>query len=245
MKKTLRILTMMVVLGTLLLGALVQSVFASSFTGLVGYGTIGGAGGLNSIGGTVPVIIGAYNTSSLPVVTISAASLVLMDSARLNGNVTSIGTADPTVTVYWGTTDGVNTAGNWANSAAPTSPAQPQGIAAFYLNVTGLNPHTVYYFNVYAFNSSGGVWAGTSRSFTTASSTTTTTTGTTTGGGTGGSTSTSSNIAKTLLPFAVAIVGIVLVVLFVSKGNIKAAFIIGLAMVVATVLTFVLVRVLM
>jgi hypothetical protein len=119
--------------------------------------------------------IGAYEFVA-PVVTISAASLVTSSSARLNGNVTVAGGNNPTVTIYWGTSDGGNVAGSWANNTPPTSPIQPQGVSAFYYNLTGLTAGTTYYYNAYAVNGAGGVWAGTSQSFTTTIAPVTTTT---------------------------------------------------------------------
>jgi hypothetical protein len=111
--------------------------------------------------------IGAYEFIA-PVVTISAASSVTLSSAVLNGNITVSGGNNPTVTIYYGTSDGGNVAGNWANNTPPTSPVQPQGIAAFYYNLSGLTANTTYYYNAYAVNGAGGVWAGASQSFTTA-----------------------------------------------------------------------------
>lgn len=105
----------------------------------------------------------------LPVATIttSAASNITGVAARLNGNITAVGEDNPTVTVYWGTTDGVTTVGNWQHAVAPTSPAQPQGIAAFYYDVSGLANGTLYYFGAAATNTGGTVWASPTLNFTT------------------------------------------------------------------------------
>jgi hypothetical protein len=103
-----------------------------------------------------------------PTATVSAATSVTTTTATLNGNVTGTGGENPNVTQYWGTTDGGTTAGNWANNSAPTSPGQPQGVASFYKNITGLSAGTLYYYNAKATNSGGTGW-GTSGSFTTLS----------------------------------------------------------------------------
>ena len=130
----------------------------------------------------IPLAVGAdIGGATFPTLTLSAPSSVTATSATLNGTVTYVGITNPTVTVYWGTSDGGNTAGSWANSSVPSSPSQPQGAVAFSLNITGLSPATVYYFNAQADNtgSGGGItWAGSS-SFSTLSTTTTTTTTTT------------------------------------------------------------------
>ena len=71
--------------------------------------------------------------------------------------------------MYWGTSDGGQTPASWANSSAPTSPPQPQGADAFYINVTGLSPHTKYYFSASATSGTGGSsWPVASYDFTTA-----------------------------------------------------------------------------
>ena len=102
-----------------------------------------------------------YVATDPPAATASPATNVEETAARLNGNVTDTGGEDPTVTVYWGTSDGGEIPGNWANSATPTSPAQPQGVAAFYKDVTGLPAGTTIYFKAKATNSAGTGWSAT------------------------------------------------------------------------------------
>lgn len=107
-----------------------------------------------------------WSAVAAPTVTISTALPVESTTATLNGNVIVTGGENPTVTVYWGTTNGGQVTGNWTNNfTPPTSPAQPQGVAAFYHNVTGLSPGTTYYFSANATNSWGTGWPGTSLSF--------------------------------------------------------------------------------
>jgi hypothetical protein len=89
-------------------------------------------------------------------------------SVTVNGNITSLGGGDnANITLYWGTTDGSTTISAWASSSAPTSPAQPQGVATFTKNITGLTPGTKYYFTAKATNSTGDAWSATTSSFTT------------------------------------------------------------------------------
>lgn len=109
-----------------------------------------------------------YTPPVTPTVTTSAATNVAGTTATLNGNVTNTGDENPTVTVYWGLTNGGTTPANWANSSVPTSPSQPQGVASFHKNVTGLSPSTLYYFSAKATNSGGTGW-GSTQSFTTLS----------------------------------------------------------------------------
>ena len=107
-----------------------------------------------------------------PTITISAGSSVESTTATLNGNVTATGGENPTVIVYWGITDGAQTPGSWTNSSTPpTSPAQPQGVAAFYQDATTLSPATTYYFSASANNSAGTSWPAASLSFITKANT--------------------------------------------------------------------------
>jgi hypothetical protein len=119
----------------------------------------------------ITVIFAKAPSVSAPTITISAATSVTSSTATLNGNVTATGGENPTVTMYWGKTDGGQVIGNWTNSSAPTSPAQPQGVAAFYKDLTGLDPVTLYYFSAKATNSAGTSWPVASLSFTTSAPT--------------------------------------------------------------------------
>ena len=110
----------------------------------------------------------SFHTLQIPLITTSAATSVMNTTARLPGNVTDAGwPASDTVVVYWGDNDGVTTPGNWDYSGAPTSPAQPQGVAAFYKDISGLTPGGTYYFRAAATNTSGTTWAAATRTFST------------------------------------------------------------------------------
>ncbi len=100
-------------------------------------------------------------------ITLSAATSVVETTATLNGNVTVTGGDNPTVTMYYGLTDGGQTAASWDSNTAPTSPSQPQGVAAFYKSATGLLSGRKYYFSAKAVNSSGTSWPAASLNFTT------------------------------------------------------------------------------
>ncbi len=76
-------------------------------------------------------------------------------AATLNGEVTSIGDAAPTVTVFWGPDDGGTVPGSWAHST--TLPGTHTG--AFSLPVSGLDYATTYSFTARATNSAGESWA--------------------------------------------------------------------------------------
>jgi hypothetical protein len=107
-----------------------------------------------------------YGSASSPVLTTNSESNLTSTTATLNGQITDDGGENSNVNLYWGTTNGGNVAASWTNNGTPTAPGQPQGIAAFYKNVTGLTPNTLYYFNASGNNSAGWGW-GTTHSFTT------------------------------------------------------------------------------
>lgn len=90
------------------------------------------------------------------------ATAVQPTTATVNGQVVANGGIDPTVTLYYGPTDGGAIAGNWANSMS-------LGIQSgtFSQPLTGLSPQTKYYYAFSASNIGGTSWAAPSQSFTT------------------------------------------------------------------------------
>lgn len=82
--------------------------------------------------------------------------------ATLNGEVLSPGTNLPSITCYYGTSDGGTNTGAWASSVN----LGPR-LASFSQVVTGLLMNMTYYFTASASNSAGVSWASPSGSFTT------------------------------------------------------------------------------
>ena len=96
------------------------------------------------------------------VVTNLPATAIQPTAATFNGQVISSGGVAPTITLYYGPTDGGIIAGNWANSIS-------LGIetGTFSQAVAGLSPQTKYYYTFSASNIGGTSWASPSQNFTT------------------------------------------------------------------------------
>ena len=108
------------------------------------------------------VVEAAVAAANPPTVTNSAATHVEATSATLNGIVTDTGGAAPLITIFYGTTDGGTTPGNWTSSVDLGNET-----ASFVTDVTGLSPSSNYFFRSYAENSAGTDWAPSSETFTT------------------------------------------------------------------------------
>ncbi|MDD5312464.1 MAG: C25 family peptidase propeptide domain-containing protein [Dehalococcoidia bacterium] len=101
-------------------------------------------------------------TNSPPTVTnATGATNITNTTATLNGNLTSNGGLDTTVTIYWGDNDGGTTAGNWDN---PVN-LGVRSVGAFSTDLTGLTTNTTYYYRCSATNAQGTVWSSSTEQF--------------------------------------------------------------------------------
>jgi hypothetical protein len=96
------------------------------------------------------------------VVTNNPATGIQGTAATLNGTVVSTGSSIPSVTIYYGPSNGGTNAGAWAGSIV----LGPQS-GNFSTTVSGLQTNTTYYFTAQASNNAGVAWAVPSMAFTT------------------------------------------------------------------------------
>ena len=89
-----------------------------------------------------------------PLVANTAATAITSTSATVGGNIVRVGGSTPSVTLYYGTTNGGTTPANWQQSVA----LGPQ-TGSFTTNLTGLEPFTRYFFTTRAVNGAGENWA--------------------------------------------------------------------------------------
>jgi len=88
---------------------------------------------------------------------------VTATTARLNGEVTYIGSENPTVHIYWGDEDGGTTAGNWDTDENLGT----KSAGTFYQDVSSLTTAKTYYYRCYATHSGNDdAWAPETRNFT-------------------------------------------------------------------------------
>ena len=105
----------------------------------------------------------AQSAPTLPAVVNAAPTNVYATSATLNATVTNTGNEPPTVTIFYGATDGGTTAANWAGNVSLGAQSGSAGAA-----VNGFSQATGYFYRARAVNSAGTAWAATSATFTTA-----------------------------------------------------------------------------
>lgn len=97
-----------------------------------------------------------------PAVSNLAAQNVEANSVTLGAQVTSTGGEDPTVTIFYGPSDGGTNAGGWQGSVSLGTIGGSQTS-----EVIGLIDGTTYFFRAFASNSGGDTWAAAGGSFTT------------------------------------------------------------------------------
>ena len=116
----------------------------------------------NSAGSTWASSTESFTTLTVtpPVIYNRSVDALSSTSASLRGEVTDTGSSIPTVTLYFGTTDGLNNPNDW--DASINVGAEGGNFNRF---VSGLTPETSYYYTSRAVNSAGTSWAPSSETF--------------------------------------------------------------------------------
>ena len=118
--------------------------------------------GLLSDTAIVSITVDDVAEVTAPVIATGAASNLGQETADIAYSVTDEGGEAPTVTIYYGETDGGQSAGAWDSNVA----VGVQSVGSYVESLTALTEGTEYFFTVHATNSAGEVW-GSSSSFTT------------------------------------------------------------------------------
>ncbi|HWY78564.1 MAG TPA: PA14 domain-containing protein [Verrucomicrobiae bacterium] len=139
--------------------------FAQSVTGLVPGATYYyNAVAVNAAGTAWATNPQSFTAASaaLAGVTNLPATQVMTNAALLSGQVLSTGNDAPSVTLYYGPSNGGANPAAWAHSINLGTQ-----VGLFAQSIAGLSPNTTYYFSAQASNGAGAAWASPSQSFTT------------------------------------------------------------------------------
>ncbi|MFC4992446.1 cadherin domain-containing protein [Rubritalea tangerina] len=127
--------------------------------------TVTDNGGLSDTASVAVSVTDVLEVTAAVVATGSASNLA-MTSADLGYSITDEGGEAPSVTLYYGETDGGTTPASWSNSVVLGT----KNAGAHVESITGLSEGTSYYYTIAATNTAGTVW-GSSASFTTVADT--------------------------------------------------------------------------
>ncbi|MFC4991768.1 cadherin domain-containing protein [Rubritalea tangerina] len=127
--------------------------------------TVTDNGGLSDTASVSVSVTDVLEVTAAVVATGSASNLA-MTSADLGYSITDEGGEAPSVTLYYGETDGGTTPASWSNSVVLGT----KNAGAHVESITGLSEGTSYYYTIAATNTAGTVW-GSSASFTTVADT--------------------------------------------------------------------------